>query len=200
MKLNIPTDLSEITLGQLQSLTKLEASELNELELQKQTIELLTNADRSIIDQIKLNDLNDVYSKLLGLSKSSDKLHQLISINGVQYGFHPNLSEISTGEFADLDTLCQDFNDNLHLIMAILYRPVEKEAAGKYSIEAYDGDVDERARLFKKNMKANVVNSALVFFWTIGNDYLRDSLTSLQEEQATKSSKASVRSGVGIQY
>ena len=56
MKLQIPTDLSEITLGQLQSLTKLEASELNELELQKRTLELLTDIDRATIDQIKLND------------------------------------------------------------------------------------------------------------------------------------------------
>ena len=200
MKLNIPTDLSEITLGQLQSLTKLEASELTELELQKQTIELLTNADRSVIDQIKLNDLNDVYGKLLGLSKLSEDLHQTVTINSVKYGFNPNISEISTGEFADLDTLCQDLNGNLHLIMAILYRPIDKESNGKYNIEPYDGNVEERGRLFKKNMKANVVNSAILFFWTIGSDYLSDLLTSSQEVMETKSSKTSVRSGVGIQY
>jgi len=197
MRLIIPTELSEITLGQLQSLTRLEAIELSELERQKQTIELLTNVDRQTIDQIKLNDLNDVYGKLLHLTKSSDKLHKFVTIDDVKYGFHPNLSEISTGEFADLDTLCKDLNDNLHLIMAILYRPVQDEAHGKYNIEPYDSELEARGRIFKKKMKADVVNSALVFFWTIGSDFLTDSLTSLQEQEAIRSSKTSVISGVG---
>jgi len=200
MKLQIPTDLSEITLGQLQSLTKLEASELNELELQKRTLELLTDVDRATIDQIKLNDLNEVYGKLLGLTKMSEELHQFVTIDNVKYGFHPNLSEMSTGEFADLDTLCKDLNDNLHLIIAILYRPVVKEAHGKYSIEAYDGELEARGRVFKKKLKANVVNSALVFFWTIGKDYLNASLTSLVEGVEMSSNKTSVKSGVGIRY
>jgi len=191
MKLLIPTDLSEITLGQLQSLTKLEVSGLNELELQKRTIELLTTASRLTIDQIKLNDLNEIYNKLLGLTRENESLHKFTTINNIKYGFHPNLFEMSTGEFADLDTLCKDLNDNLHLIIAILYRPVIKEAQGKYSIESYDGELEARSRIFKKNMKANVVNSALIFFWTIGEDYLNASLTCLSEEVETKNSKTS---------
>ena len=199
MKLTIPTELSDITLGQLQSLTRLEATQLTDLERQKQTIELLANVDRATIDKIKLNDLNSLYEKLAGLSKSSDSLHLFVTIDNVKYGFIPNLSEISTGEFADLDTLCQELNDNLHLIMAILYRPVDKEANGKYSIEAYDADLEERGRIFKKKLKANVVNSAILFFWSIGNDYLTDLLTYLPEDQETKSSNHSEKSGVGIQ-
>ena len=199
MKLIIPTELSDITLGQLQSLTRLEATQLTDLERQKQTIELLANVDRATIDKIKLNDLNSLYEKLAGLSKSSDSLHLFVTIDNVKYGFIPNLSEISTGEFADLDTLCQELNDNLHLIMAILYRPVDKEANGKYSIEAYDADLEERGRIFKKKLKANVVNSAILFFWSIGNDYLTDLLTYLPEDQETKSSNHSEKSGVGIQ-
>ena len=198
MKLIIPTELSDITLGQLQSLTRLEATQLTDLERQKQTIELLANVDRATIDKIKLNDLNSLYEKLAGLSKSSDSLHLFVTIDDVKYGFIPNLSEISTGEFADLDTLCQELNDNLHLIMAILYRPVDKEANGKYSIEPYDADLEERGRLFKKKLKANVVNSAILFFWSIGNDYLNDLLTYSQEGVETKSNNPSVKSGVGI--
>jgi len=197
MKLIIPTELSDITLGQLQSLTRLEATQLTDLERQKQTIELLANVDRATIDKIKLNDLNSLYEKLAGLSKSSESLHLHFTIDNIKYGFIPNLSEISTGEFADLDTLCQELNDNLHLIMAILYRPIDKEANGKYSIEAYDADLEERGRIFKKKLKANVVNSAILFFWSIGNDYLNDLLTSSQVEQETKSNNPSVKSGVG---
>ena len=198
MKLTIPTNLSEINLGQLQRLTNLENEELNAVEMQKKAIELLTSVDRATIDLFKLSDLESVYGKLLSLSRREDKLHRFVTIEGVKYGFHPNLSEISTGEFADLDTLCQDFNDNLHLIMAILYRKVTVEKYGKYKIESYDGDVEARAELFRSKLPANVVNGAMVFFWTIGNDYLTNTLNSLQVDQATKSNKTSVRSGDGI--
>jgi hypothetical protein len=192
MRLTIPTDLSEITLGQLQALADLEGEDLIAIELQKRTIELLTPADRTTIDLFKLSDLENIHNKLLGLTRREDKLHKFVTIEGVKYGFHPNLSDISTGEFADLDSLCQDFNKNLHLIMAILYRKVDKEDQGKYNIEPYDGDVEERALLFKAKLPANVVNGALVFFWTIGSDYLIDSLTSLVEDQAMQSSRSSV--------
>lgn len=198
MKLTIPTNLSEITLGQLQSLTNLENEELNVVEMQKRAIELLTSVDRATIDLFKLSDLESVYNKLLSLSRREDKLHKFVTIEGIKYGFHPNLSEISTGEFADLDTLCEDFNDNLHLIMAILYRKVTIEKYGKYKIESYDGDVEARAELFRNKLPANVVNGAMVFFWTIGKDYLINTLNSLQVEQATKSNKTSVKSGDGI--
>jgi len=198
MKLTIPTDLSEINLGQLQRLTNLESEDLNAIEMQKRVIELLTSVDRATIDLFKLSDLEGVYSKLLSLSRREDKLHRFVTIEGVKYGFHPNLSEISTGEFADLDTLCQDFNDNLHLIMAILYRKVTIEKYGKYQIEDYSGEVEARAELFRSKLPANVVNGAMVFFWTIGSDYLNDTLNSLREDQATKSNKTSARSGDGI--
>lgn len=198
MKLTIPTDLSEINLGQLQRLTNLESEDLNAIEMQKRVIELLTSVDRATIDLFKLSDLESVYSKLLSLSRREDKLHRFVTIEGVKYGFHPNLSEISTGEFADLDTLCQDFNDNLHLIMAILYRKVTIEKYGKYQIEDYSGEVEDRAELFRSKLPANVVNGAMVFFWTIGSDYLNDTLNSLREDQATKSNKTSAKSGGGI--
>jgi hypothetical protein len=198
MKLTIPTDLSEINLGQLQRLTNLESEDLNAIEMQKRVIELLTSVDRATIDLFKMSDLESVYGKLLSLSRREDKLHRFVTIEGVKYGFHPNLSEISTGEFADLDTLCQDFNDNLHLIMAILYRKVTIEKYGKYQIEDYSGEVEARAELFRSKLPANVVNGAMVFFWTIGSDYLNDTLNSLREDQAIKSNKTSVRSGDGI--
>jgi len=188
MKLTIPTDLSEITLGQLQSINVVENSEVGDIEKQKQIIELLTGVDRSTVDLFRLSDLQVVYEKLLYLSKQDNRLTKFVSIDGVKYGFHPNLSNISTGEFADLDSLCQDFNENLHLIMAVLYRPVILEKAGKYQIEPYRDGISERGELFRNKMPANVVNGALVFFWTLGNDYLKSMPTFSAEEQERMSS------------
>ena len=78
MKLTIPTDTSEITLGQLQRLTEIEEAELGNLEKQKQTIELLTGVDRGTLDRFRLSDLEGVYDKLLYLSKQDNRLIKYI--------------------------------------------------------------------------------------------------------------------------
>lgn len=198
MKLTVPTSLSEINLNQLQKLTALESEDLEPIELQKRSIELLTGTDRDIIDKFRLKDLEAVYSTLLKLSNSEGAFHKFVNIEGVKYGFHTNLSEITTGEFADLDTFCKDLNENLHLIMSILYRPVTYEKHGKYKVEEYGKNVEQRAELFKNKMPANVVNGALVFFWNIGKDYLKNLTASLVGERQTKSKSDSLKNGVGI--
>jgi len=198
MKLTIPTDLSEITLGQLQSISEIESAELENTERQKRIVELLTGVDRETIDLFRLSDLQHVYEKLLYLSKQDNKLTKFVTIDGTKYGFHPNLSDISTGEFADLDSFCQDFNKNLHFIMAVLYRPVQKEKAGKYQIEGYDGDIEGRAELFKNKLPANVVNGALVFFWNLGANFLKAMEQFSTEELQVKSNNNSLNGGGGI--
>lgn len=125
---------------------------------------------------------------------------KFVDINNTKYGFHPNLSNITTGEFADLDTLCQDLNKNLDKVMAILYREVTIEKSNKYQVKPYDGDLDIRAKLFKEKMPANVVNGAIVFFWNLGRDYLNNSLISSKEDQETLKSNSSQKSGDGTKY
>ena len=200
MKLTVPTDLSEITLGQLQTLNDIEEAELDAIDRQKETIIALTKADRGTLDRFRLSDLKNVYDKLLYLTKKDEKLVKFVDINNTKYGFHPNLSNITTGEFADLDTLCQDLNKNLDKVMAILYREVTIEKSNKYQVKPYDGDLDIRAKLFKEKMPANVVNGAIVFFWNLGRDYLNNSLISSKEDQETLKSNSSQKSGDGTKY
>jgi len=181
MKVTIPTDLSEITLGQLQALTKLEGSELNSIEMQKQTIELLTDVERSNIDLFKLTDLNDVYSKLLSLSKRSDNLTQIVTIEGVKYGFHPNLDEMTLGEFVDLDEHCKDGVDSIQQVLAILYRPITEEKGNNYNIEPYNESHIQNARLFE-NLSIDFANGVMVFFYHLGSELTQTILNYLQKE------------------
>jgi len=80
----------------------------------------------------------------------------------------------------------------------VLYRSVTIDKAGKYDIEPYKG-TEARAELFKNKLPANVVNGAMVFFWTLGKDYLTDILRSSSEGKVQKSNKDSVKSGDGTQ-
>jgi hypothetical protein len=56
-------------------------------------------------------------------------------------------------------------------LMAILYRPITKKKNGKYTIEAYDGEIDMRAEEMKK-MSAQQVQNALKFFFAFVTDLL----------------------------
>jgi len=133
-----------------------------------ETISVLSNIPKKIIKELSINDVAAIMSKLAKLQEqANNKLKKIIKIDEIEYGFHPNLEEITLGEYADIETYMKNgLEDNLTKLMAVLYRPITEKDGKNYSIEAY-GLSDSRMRAEKfKNMKAENVNSSLVFFWT----------------------------------
>ena len=110
-------------------------------------------------------------SKLSELqAKQDSSLKRVIEVEGKRYGFHPNLEEITLGEYADIETMIKnDIEKNMPEVMAILYRPIVEEKNDVYTIEAYDGDISIRAEQMKK-MSAEQVQSALLFFYNLGKE------------------------------
>ena len=126
----------------------------------------------------------------------------MISEEGVavEFGFEPSLDKISYGAFKDAENYMKDVKD-LHRLMSVLYRPVIEKDGKNYSIEAYGiSDSRMRAEKFKK-MKASEVNSALVFFWTLGKKLLMTLPSFLMEQSKKILDKAQMNnlqtSGVG---
>ena len=56
-------------------------------------------------------------------------------------------------------------------VMAILYRPIVEKKNKFYTIEKYDGNIEVRTEIMRK-MKAEEVQSALVFFWSFVKELL----------------------------
>ena len=131
-----------------------------------ETITSMSDIPRELVSQLALSDVVGIMDKISELQSLADSsLKNLIEIDGVEYGFHPDLSDITLGEFADLETMIkQGIEDNLPEIMAVLYRPITEKKGEHYSIQAYDGALRLRAEEMKK-MKAEDVEGALVFFW-----------------------------------
>jgi hypothetical protein len=63
-----------------------------------------------------VNTLTDMFDKKPALVKS-------FTLNNVSYGFHPQLDDLTLGEYIDLDTYIGDW-ENIEKAMAVLYRPV----------------------------------------------------------------------------
>jgi hypothetical protein len=122
-------------------------------------------------------------------AKQDTKLKRIIEINGVEYGFHPDLDSISLGEYADIEQFIKNGIDKqLPELMSVLYRPVKLKKNDIYIIDAYDGDIRLRAEEMKL-MSAEQVQSALVFFYTLGKVlseimplYLMERLTEMKTQ------------------
>tara|TARA_R100001460_G_C3486718_1_gene168877 strand:- start:63 stop:707 length:645 start_codon:yes stop_codon:yes gene_type:complete len=138
-------------------------------------ISTLSDMPIKLIKELSINDVAIILQKVAKLQEETkSNLKKIIKINDVKYGFHPNLEEITIGEYADIETYFKNgIENNLPKLMAVLYRPITEIDGDNYSIEAYGkSDLRMRAEKFKK-MKAEDVNNALVFFWTFVKELLR---------------------------
>tara|TARA_R100001460_G_scaffold13815_1_gene31150 strand:- start:1083 stop:1727 length:645 start_codon:yes stop_codon:yes gene_type:complete len=138
-------------------------------------ISTLSDMPKKLIKELSINDISLIMNKIAVLqNKAESKLKSIIKVNDIEYGFHPNLEDITLGEYADLETYLKDgIQNNLTKIMAVLYRPITEKDGNNYSIEAY-GKSDLRMRAEKlKKMKAADVNNSLVFFWIFVKELLK---------------------------
>jgi len=134
-----------------------------------ETIAALSDIPKKLIKELALSDVAAIMSKIGELQAKQDtKLKRIIEINGVEYGFHPDLDSISLGEYADIEQFIKNGIDKqLPELMSVLYRPVKLKKNDIYIIDSYDGDIRLRAEEMKQ-MSAEQVQSALVFFYTLG--------------------------------
>jgi hypothetical protein len=134
-----------------------------------ETIAALSDIPKKLVKELALSDVANIMSKVAELQAKQDtKLKRIIEINGIEYGFHPDLDSISLGEYADIEQFIKNGIDkNLPELMAVLYRPVKEKKNDIYIIDAYDGDIRLRTEEMKQ-MSAQQVQSALVFFYTLG--------------------------------
>ena len=109
-----------------------------------------------------------------------DTEHQLINrfrLKGIDYGFIPELDDMSFGEYMDLDTFISD-NDNLHRAVNVLFRPIEHKRGNRYKIKDYNPDTSETA----KDFPLDAVLGAIVFFYSLGKDLSMVMLNSLDSK------------------
>jgi len=199
---NIVESWKEVTLEKFISIN-LDVNNKSKTKEAKETIALLSNLPNEIINELSLKNVVLILDKLAEVqTETKGILEKIYVIDGVEYGFHPDLSEITLGEYADIETFVnRDLQKHLPEIMAILFRPVVAKEQDVYTIEAYDGDISLRAEKMRK-MNAEQVQSALVFFWIFVKVFVAILPLSLIRAAKTKmnkfTEKVSPKSGVGL--
>lgn len=195
-QLYVPVHLSEIKLWQYQKFLKIQESNQDEKFLAMKMIEIFCEVDLKDVMQIKLKDIRRVTAVLVELLNYQPELIRHFTMEGVEYGFIPNLEAITLGEYVDLDTYLSDWQ-KMEYAMSVLYRPVKDKYKDQYTIKDYEPSHQD----VMKNMPMDVVFSSILFFYHLGNElsltmvnYLETGKTELTTQQWDNLQQ----SGVGI--
>ena len=181
LSITIPTSLNEITLEQYQRYLSIAKDNKDTTFLNHKMIEIFCGVSLLEVSLMKMKDINDILLRLEETFKTNtDKLIRTFKHNGVEYGFIPNLDEITLGEYTDLDTYISDW-DNMHKAMAVLYRPIIKKVLNNYSIKEYNGS-HEYSELMK-SMPLDVALSSTVFFFNLLTELLNYTVNFLETDK-----------------
>ena len=146
-------------------------------------IQAITGLKRDDIRKIDMATIEKIVSAYANGLKNDEKVFkQFIEIDGIKFGFHPNLKSMTFGEWLDLSELSKNFPHQLPELMCILYRPVTAEINQQYKIEDYDSDVHLKYAPQMRKLNLANVNAALLFFSTLRNDLVNNTPAYLEQE------------------
>ncbi len=198
VEIEIPSNLSEISLDRYQKyMLTLNNSDDKEFVFQKM-IEIFCGLELKEVVKMKASTVIELVQHFDKLFNEKTKFKHRFKLNDVEFGFIPDIEEISWGEYIDIEANIGDFQ-NIHKALAVMYRPIVKDVKGKYEIEPYKGDLSYSEVL--KYAPLDVVLPASVFFWTLGIELIGSTLSSLEKmKNKTHIQKMfnSANNGVGI--
>lgn len=195
VKISVPNNLSEIKLSQYQKFLKAQEENQDENFLATKMIEIFCHIDNKQAFQMKLKDVNSITKNISDMFEQKPQLINRFTMNGIEYGFIPNLDEMSLGEYVDLDTYISKW-DEMEKAMAVLYRPIQNKVKHKYSIEDYTAEGQE----VYKDTPMNVVFGSMFFFYRLGMDLSKIMTYYFQDKKELhlQESNSLVKSGDGI--
>jgi hypothetical protein len=204
VEITIPSSISEIPLMNYQKFLKVQKNSNDEEFIAQKMIEIFCGIELKEVVKMKLTSINDLVLHFNQIFSVKPKFQPRFKIGNIEYGFIPDLENISFGEYVDLDNYLSNWDD-YNKAMAVMYRPITETRKEKYNILEYNG-----ASEFSEAMKyapMDIAIGASVFFWTLGSElltatlnYLKTETKKMTQEQATLAQELSLeKNGVGIQ-
>ena len=181
MKLDIllPNSLSEIPLSRYQEFVAMKEKSNDEELIANKMIQIFCGLQLGEVAKIKLKDLNGLIKHFTEVFSEKPQLIRNFKIKNIEFGFIPNLENISFGEYVDLEHHLKDWS-TYHKAMAVMFRPIKEKHKDKYSIIDYEPNEDMQDLM--KFAPLDVAISASVFFWSLGSELLQATLTYLKNE------------------
>ena len=157
-----------LTVGQYQELMRYPKKYEDPTNLLSLYLGITTDELKDLpFEQIKFVE-NYITSALV--THEADKIIFTFQLNGVTYGLENNWRELTWGQWTDLEVFSQKdrINDNIHILLALLYRPINVEKNKTYTLSKFkSGEVLDRAALFQDKVSIQVWFSVAAFFLVI---------------------------------
>ena len=189
MKLRIPEDFNEVLLTDYLNYYKRLKPYLNSDDIDLLNNVAIDNAITHICkidyDLFKKVDAEDAMMVKAEIAKLLAKTTEIplvrfftMEVEGetIQFGFEPNLDEMSYGCYLDLAEASKDIWSNIWTFLATLYRPITTRAGDKYRIAEYEGTDMSLIPHFKKSLTADIALGAVFFFLRLQNELLTTTL------------------------
>jgi uncharacterized protein YecA (UPF0149 family) len=183
LEINVPSSLSEIPLKHYQDFLKVQADSNDEEFVAQKMIEIFCGITLKDVVKMKLTSLNELIAHFTQLFSEKPKFQNRFKITSeegeIEFGFIPELEQISFGEYVDLESHLTTW-ETYHKAMAVMYRPIIKTRKDKYDVLPYEPNKD-----FQELMKfapLDIVIASSVFFWSLGSELLTATLNYLENE------------------
>jgi hypothetical protein len=210
LEVRVPVGLDYIPLNHYQKYMKVvegidTKSEEASSFLNLKALEIFCGLELKDSYKLPMNAFNAVLEQLAKCLSESTPLVKRFTIKGtdgalIEFGFNPNLRDITFGEYVDLDRYISSWAD-AHKAMAVLYRPVIGARKDMYRIEDYESS-DKYSDLLRY-MPTSIALGAMVFFYRLGmklsKRLINSSLDEIPIGELSKAEKQSLeKNGVGI--
>jgi hypothetical protein len=113
---------------------------------------------------------------------------------GVTYGLENDWGNMTFGQWTDMEVFSQPdkITDNIHILLALLYRPIEKQKGNTYKLEKFKSSkVLDRAEIFK-NVPIILWFSAANFFFLISKEFVSNTNISLKRKMRIQKIKQKI--------
>ena len=181
MKIQVPTHINDITLEQYQRFALINTEEQDKEFFMFKTIEIFCGVDIALVSKMRLKDAESISNEVLEVLQQNVPFTNKFELDGVKYGFIPDLQAISLGEFIDLEEGLSKDKD-FHKAASVMFRPIVKEFGELYTIDGYEASTEMHHVM--KQAPVGVISAAIVFFYNIANELLKASQDFSSQEKA----------------
>lgn len=184
--ITVPESIAEIPLLNYQKFLKVQKSSDDQEFIAQKMIEIFCGIELKDVAKIKLIDMNNLVEHFNKIFSAKPVFYQRFKLKEMEFGFIPNLEEISWGEYIDLEHHLNDWEE-FHKAMAVMYRPITKTHKDKYDIAPYTASEDWHELM--KFMPMEIAISARVFFYDLGIELLSSTLSYLEIQMSKMKSR-----------
>ena len=181
MKIQVPTHINDITLEQYQRFALINTEEQDKEFFMFKTIEIFCGVDIALVSKMRLSDAESISNEVLDVLQQNVPFTNKFELDGVKYGFIPDLQAISLGEFIDLEEGLSKDKD-FHKAASVMFRPIVKEFGELYTIDGYEASTEMHHVM--KQAPVGIISAAIVFFYSIAKELLKASQDFSSQEKA----------------